>query len=1131
MNEIVFQVLDWNPTHEIDDNDKKNYIVQLFGRTLKNNKTKTIHCKVTGFQPFFYVEIPDHWKLSTLQYLINHVKRKVYPKDNVDGLVKYQIVKKQKFYGFTNGKEFQFALLKFSNYDSFRSYERVFEKPIENKMLGKYSEKYKIYESNIEPHIRLMHIQNLSSVGWIKINNYEPLDDNSTTCQINITTDWKNLQRYETNNICPFVIASFDIECTSEDGSFPQAKRENDKITKIGTTFSRVGETECFKKHMVSLKSCDPLNNVELISCKNEKDVLLEWTKMIIKEDPDIIIGYNINGFDFQYLRDRAEFLGILKKFSCLSRNINEESQFKIKQLASSALGENILKYFDMKGRIIIDLMKVIQRDYKLSSYKLDSVASSFIKEDIVNITYKDKHSIIETKNVYGIEKEQYITINYYDGISDNKYLEGKKFQIKNIMEKKIEVDGIIEHDIMEHNYKVYWCQAKDDVSPKDLFRMEKGNSNDRMKIAKYCIQDCELCNKLIAKLQIVVNNISMANVCSVPLSYIFMRGQGVKIFSLVSKKCREKNHLIPVIRKKNIDRKAQIQMEKFIDKLNNNNLDEDDDEYDDWYEGARVIPPKVGVHYDPIIVLDYSSLYPSSMIEMGLCPSLFVMDEQYDNLPDIKYNTIKYEIYHEKPEPEKKTKRKKNIKNKKKEKEDMQIKEIKICKFAIKKDGTKGIIPEILTDLLTARNQTKNELEKAKDPFMKSILNGLQLAFKITANSLYGQTGAPTSPIYLKDIAACTTATGRERLDFSKDFIEIIYNDLIKNALLNKSKFKKTFNNIYVNAKNKKYKNINLFYESVPENHFNKEKKGYTNIKQFRDMFYSKINELLKDIKVKMEVIYGDTDSVFFNPHMVDIKTGKKKQDKEALKIAIELGKLASDGICALLREPQAQIYEKTLWPFAILTKKRYVGNLYEFNVDKYEQKSMGIVLKRRDNAPIVKTVVGGIIDQILNKKNIDGAIKFTDDMLKQILLGKFPIYKFIITKTLKYTKPEVSTPENDYADRTRIVQAVLADRMAERDPGNKPMSNDRIPYVYVIPSKKKIKLQGERVEHPDYVVKNKLPIDYLFYITNQIKKPALQFLELVVENPNIIFRKYILREESRRHHKHPVSYYINLK
>ena len=178
-----------------------------------------------------------------------------------------------------------------------------------------------------------------------------------------------------------------------------------------------------------------------------------------------------------------------------------------------------------------------------------------------------------------------------------------------------------------------------------------------------------------------------------------------------------------------------------------------------------------------------------------------------------------------------------------------------------------------------------------------------------------------------------------------------------------------------------------------------------------------------------------------------------------------------------------------------------------------------MGIVLKRRDNAPVVKIVCGNIIDQILNKRSSEGAVKMTQNLLNKIITGQMPLDKFIITKTLKFS----------YKDRTRIVHAVLADRMAERDPGNKPESNDRIPYVYYeVENEKNIQLQGERVEHPDYLVKNNLKIDYLFYITNQIMKPCMQFLELIVEKPEKIFNDYIIREENRKLGKAPIRYYM---
>jgi DNA polymerase elongation subunit (family B) len=74
------------------------------------------------------------------------------------------------------------------------------------------------------------------------------------------------------------------------------------------------------------------------------------------------------------------------------------------------------------------------------------------------------------------------------------------------------------------------------------------------------------------------------------------------------------------------------------------------------------------------------------------------------------------------------------------------------------------------------------------------------------------------------------------------------------------------------------------------------------------------------------------------------------------------------------------------------------------------------------------------------------------------------------------------------------------LADRITSRDPGNKPGSGDRIPFVY-IHNTNKTALQGEKIETPTYIVENNLKIDYSFYITNQIMKPVQQVFALVLE------------------------------
>ena len=81
-------------------------------------------------------------------------------------------------------------------------------------------------------------------------------------------------------------------------------------------------------------------------------------------------------------------------------------------------------------------------------------------------------------------------------------------------------------------------------------------------------------------------------------------------------------------------------------------------------------------------------------------------------------------------------------------------------------------------------------------------------------------------------------------------------------------------------------------------------------------------------------------------------------------------MGIISGETVKKRLPFPHDLEYEKTFWPFILFSKKRYIGNKYEFKTGEkdYKETSMGIVLKRRDNAEIVKHVYGGVINILMN-------------------------------------------------------------------------------------------------------------------------------------------------------------------
>jgi DNA polymerase elongation subunit (family B) len=241
--------------------------------------------------------------------------------------------------------------------------------------------------------------------------------------------------------------------------------------------------------------------------------------------------------------------------------------------------------------------------------------------------------------------------------------------------------------------------------------------------------------------------------------------------------------------------------------------------------------------------------------------------------------------------------------------------------------------------------------------------------------------------------------------------------------------------------------------------------------------------------------MIVHNTDSVFFKFNLTDKETGEKIVGDKALEISIEIAQEATHNVSKFLKQPHDFEYEKTFMPFCLLSKKRYVSIKYEFDPKKGKRNEMGIVLKRRDNAPIVKDVYGGVIDILMKEKNIQKAIEYVHKCLKDLVDGNVPIEKLIITKSLR----------SFYKNPQGVAHKVLADRIGARDPGNKPTSGDRIPFVYIVtknPSKGKKILQGDKIETPAFIKENNLQIDYSFYITNQIMKPLLQLFGLVLED-----------------------------
>ena len=1049
------------------------------------------------------------------------------------------------------------------------------------------------------------------------------------------------------------------IQFTNETLMSVFPKLEGDKVTFIGSTFMRYGDSLPYMNHCLVLGSCDEVEGAVIETTETESDLLLNWTKLIQKENPDIIIGYNIFGFDYEFMFRRAqenrcerEFLTLSRKRKEICAKVDKDSNecFIENTKVVLASGEYDLRYYKTSGRLQIDMYTYFRRDFNLPSYKLDDVAGQYISDDVKKVEFVTDNdgamfTYLYTNNIAGLHVGNFIHIEISSFTSDY-YRDGHKFVVIDIQPSTdsvskytISIEGH-ETDLHDHKKSIKWCMAKDDVSPQDIFRLSNGSASDRAKVAKYCIQDCNLVHHLMNKIDVITGYVEMSRICSVPISFLVFRGQGIKLTSFVAKKCREKGTLMPDLEKSGEN---------------------------DGYEGAIVLPPKCSMYMDnPVACVDYSSLYPSSMISNNLSQDSKVwtkeydlkgklvkttgeMDEQgnyiYDNLPEYQYVDVEFDTFrYVRKTP---TSRAEKVKS-----------GTKMCRWAQLPNNQKSIMPSILEELLKARSDTRKMIKTEKDPFMQNILDKRQLGYKVTANSLYGQCGARTSTFYEQDVAASTTATGRLMITYAKRIIEEVYQDreyltekhgtvltkaeyiygdsvtdytpiLIKytsksnNQLIDRVTEIKNLNKIadftwqpckeigkqdkevcelnngfnvcvwsekgwtriqriirHKLAPNKKIiristptgivdvtddhsllkpdgieispKNIQigeeLLHHKLPNVIERKGLKGISKEMTFSDQhnamvwFYQLTNlgylieidyDILSDnqttyiLRMVDEILYPNsvkkmceipyegyvydlttenhhfaagignmivhnTDSVFFTFNLQDPKTGQPIRGKDALEITIEIAQDAAHLCTEYLKPPMELTYEKTLMPFVLLSKKRYVGMLYETDANKGKLKYMGLSLKRRDSCDYLKDVYGEILNILMKENNIQKAIEYLDNALNDLIDSKVPMEKLMITRALR----------SDYKNPQQIAHKVLADRIGQRDPGNKPKPGDRIKFVFTQSNVlHKKTLMGNRIETPEFIKDNKLKIDYTHYITNQLMKPLQQLFGLAIE------------------------------
>jgi DNA polymerase elongation subunit (family B) len=1257
---------------------QRQFIIHLFGAT---ETGQPLRCDVTGFRPTMYLRLPEEKTSAAASSIQKYIRDQLTKqRASFTDLTITRITKKI-FYGFTAQTFYPFLQIDVPSISLFRTLRSMFLDEFLNSVMylddntniiakrpdapPPRGKKIEIFEANLDPMLRFLHVQNIQPCGWVRVKDGKQSITSDQGHALVLECDYEQIVPTQGPRVsAPFLTASWDIECFSRTGDFPVAKRTwrktakellilakssddviafvtnsictsdlnppdtltkgmttiyatfkkgmtlervhmeltkaaesfdtilkmadgqeemeqllgktlnrivtltGDPVIQIGTTLTR-GTVDTTEHHLFVFPDCADIPGIEVHAYPTEELMIVAWFDWMIERDADILIGYNVFGFDESYLWERAEELKLVKEnaaFHAMNRLMELSGELKLEEkfLSSSAMGDNRMYIWTTQGRLQIDLFHYIKRNNVLPSYKLDEVTKHFMSGKLKKQSYDATTRQLRLE-VAGAIKDvrtgRAITL-----LDETGETVSQKLMIDNVEGNVLLITCDLDADaLVEMEDATKWVVVKDDVSPQDIFRLHRGSAEDRAIVGKYCIQDCVLVIDLYKKLETFNNSMSMANVCSVPVSYIFTRGQGIKIESLMFKCCRERNVLIPVL-------PAPTQGG------------------DDSYEGAIVLDPQPGFYStSPIGVCDFASLYPSTIVSENISHDslLWVKDftnegeliahqwgsELYDECDGYGFTDIEYDIIRSDPSDSRKHPRKIKCGR-------------RICRFAQPLDGTKSTLPQITTWLLTARSAKKKEMKAEKDPERYALLDAEQLAYKLTGNSLYGQLGSGTFKIRLQALAASVTAYGRKQILYAKAAIEHFYGPEAKNpkcaarcmakvvygdsvtgdtplTLRHSGKevrvrmdelYSLEPNGIWMQERDKDFYELHhceswtevgwtrihriirhrlpalkkLYrvyiqdgYIDVTDDHSLLTPDGsvipptklvigsrllstkYINGDIVQNIVQIDSSELpyVYDLTTENHhfqagpegLIVHNTDSLFveFNPR--NPETGERLTGREARVATIEMTDEAGALITKTLAAPHDFEFDKAFDPLLMFSKKRYAGNMYEENPDDYVHKYMGIALKRRDNAPIVKTIFGGAMKMLLDKRDVIGAFQFVKEKCLELVDGKVNLGQLTVTKSLRA----------DYADPARIAHKALADRITMRDPGNAPAAGDRIGYVYISAKagQEASKLQGERIETPQFIKDHQLVPDYRHYIEHQLQNPISQAFGLLLE------------------------------
>ncbi|KAK1386104.1 DNA polymerase [Heracleum sosnowskyi] len=428
-------------------------------------------------------------------------------------------------------------------------------------------------------------------------------------------------------------------------------------------------------------RNLDGVSACKILVFSKEKELFNHFIKLIHSYDPDIIMGWDIQGGSLGYLAERAAQIGIglLNKISrtvSQTTELGQDSDVHVESVVTDALlessvtdpsvlddaiiedewGRTHASGIHVSGRIILNCWRLVRSEVKLNMYTAEAVAEEVLRRKIPFIPCKEL-----TK----------------------------------------------------------WFAS--------------GPGRARYRCIEYVIDKAKLNIQIMTQLDMINRTSELARVFGIDFFSVLSRGSQYRVESMLLRLAHTQNYLAIA------PGSQQVASQPAMECL------------------PLVMEPESGFYADPVVVLDFQSLYPSMMIAYNLCFCTCL-----GKVAPAKSNTLGVSSYS--PDP--------NVLLDLKD-------EILLTPNGVMYVPSKvrrGVLPRLLEEILSTRIMVKQAMKKLapSERVRKRIFNARQLALKLIANVTYGYTAAGFSGrMPCAELADSIVQCGRRTLETAISFVD----------------------------------------------------------------------------------------------------------------------------------------------------------------------------------------------------------------------------------------------------------------------------------------------------------------------------------------------------------------------